>query len=405
MIDATLSGRDVSVGDPELDRLLQGAVTLDVEGGRTDERVDVKELVLKSSSLLANIAGVVTEISKNPTFEGAASLASTDLSVFSNLAGRELSGQIELTAKGAVSADLTTLAIDATTRGTDLALGVEGIDPLLQGTVTLSAKSERSGDSATIENLTLSSAALNASIAGNLTNITENPAFAGRIEAESPNLSVFSALAKRPLAGQLTLNATGGANADMSAAQIDATANASGLSVGIAEADRLLSGSVSLTLRAGRSGDRIEIETVDFESASLTAETSGRLGGEEDELSIRARLADIAPFVAGFSGPASVDGTVGRSGETLTLDLAATGPGGTRADVTGTVAESFETANLDIGRLRPPRPREPLHRTAEPGRNCAIRSSTVRPARIGKPNWPGIARQWPPRRPVADDRA
>ncbi|MCG6884639.1 MAG: translocation/assembly module TamB domain-containing protein [Silicimonas sp.] len=353
LIDGTLSGRDISVGDADLDRLLAGAVSLTVKGARTDDRIDIEGFSLDSETLTADVSGVLTDITGNPAFEGRVNARSGDLSMFSGLAQRQLSGQLSLAAEGALNADLTTARLEATANGQDLATGMAALDPILKGPISLEIAGERTGNSARIDKLILDSQSLAANVTGTISELDGTPAFDGQIAAESPDLAAFSGLAKRPLTGQLSLTATGNANADLSQARLDAEAQGTGLSIGMAAADRLLSGPVRLVLRAGRNGERIEIETVDFSSDTLTAETSGQLGSEGGELAVLARLADIAPFVAGFNGPASVDGTVARSGGRLLLDLAATGPGGTRADVSGTLAETFETADLAIDGTAP----------------------------------------------------
>ncbi|MEM7717884.1 MAG: translocation/assembly module TamB domain-containing protein [Pseudomonadota bacterium] len=348
LVDADVRGRDITVEGLDVEGLLKGPVTLSVEGGRTDDRIDITNIAFGGASLIAQLSGVITGLSATPAFDGKLSARSPDLSVFSGLVGRPLSGRANVLAEGAATADLTSGRITATLDGQDIRTGLSEIDPLLQGAVALEVDGARDGDTLSITRLSLEGPALTANLSGSAMDLNQTPSFEGRVNAQSEDISVFAGLAKRPLAGQLTLTAEGGGRSDLSDARLVASVTGENLRTGIAEADTLLQGPLSLEIDAARNGGGIEVNAFSLRTDAVTAETSGQIGEDGDRLSLTARLFDVSPFVPGFSGALAIAGTLGRVADGLALDIDATGPGGSRAAVEGTITEDFATANLGI---------------------------------------------------------
>lgn len=353
LIDASIQGRDISIGEAAIDPLLQGAISLDIEGARTDNRIDITRLFIDSPKLMGEITGAVTDLNETPVFEGSISANSGDISVLSALANRNLAGGIDLSADGRVNANLSEAQVKVTARGRDLVTGDARFDPLLTGIVDLTVDGARSGDRLDIADLTVSGSALTGQLAGIVTDLSGTPTIEGSVAANSSDISVFSNLAGRALSGQVNLTAQGGASTDLSDVVIDANASGQDLSVGIPDADRLLSGPVTFRVDAERRENRIGLTELSFESTGLTINTSGQLGADGDRLAVKARLADISPFVAGFSGALSVDGDLGVRNDTLVLDVDAIGPGGATAALSGTVAQDFSTTDLSINGSAP----------------------------------------------------
>lgn len=348
LIDGSLASDGLAIGDERLDPILGGNLALTLEGGRTDDRVDIVGLSLASTAVNADVSGVVTDLTGNPSFDGEISASAPDLALFAALAQRDLGGAVTLEAEGAANADLTSAGIVGNVSADGLAIGDARIDPLLQGRINLAVDAERAGDRVDISKLSLEGSAVSADVAGILTDLTSTPAFDGRVSTDAADLAVFSGLADRPLSGQLDLSATAAARADLSLLRVDGDVTGQDIAVGIAEVDRMLSGPVALSVDAGRDGDQIDVSAFSFRTNTLTAETSGQFGNDGDQLNIEARLNDVAPYVPGFRGPLSVEGIVGRSGDRISVDVDANGPGGSQAAVTGTVAQDASSADLGI---------------------------------------------------------
>ncbi len=317
-------------------------------GQESETRDWTMDTNLTAPAITASVNGLLSNIYDLPTFQGNIELESSDLSVLSEASGRPLSGQVRLSAEGGANAELTRILVDGTLTGRDIILGDNRIDPLLRGPVSLMLEGGRTDDRIDIVQLLVNGETIKAELAGVLTDFSNAPTFEGSVAAQSDDLSVLSGVVGRPLSGSLILTAEGGAKADLSEVIIDATAEGQNVSVGMAEVDQLLRGTAKLQIDAGRQGDRIDISELAFTSEALTVATSGALGSNGETLNLEARLSDVSPYLQGFSGSVAVDGTVGRDNETLEVDLAAIGPGGTEASVVGNLAQDASRVDLAV---------------------------------------------------------
>ena len=382
-----------------------GSATINWEGGP----VEIPRFALTAQALEATGRARLDDAQVT----GDIALSAGRLAGFSTLAGRALTGQANLQTEFTVAP--LTGAFDVTAKGTttDLTVAEPRADAVLQGEAKLDARAVRDADGLRITLSDLSSAAAKltgafdlrsggstASLAGDLTDaallvdgltgparinfsgredgardwaivagleaptvsanidgtvsdIYEAPRFAGKIDASAADLSAFASETGRPLTGALTLTAETDASADLSRVTLDATLDGSNLAIGQPDIDRLLTGKLDARLNGAKSDDRIDIADFALTTAALDAEASGTLADAGDELTVRARLADLAPFAPGFNGPLTTTGRIGRSGDTLSLDLQAIGPGGAQADVDGTLAEDASTARLSIDGTAP----------------------------------------------------
>ncbi|MEO0916803.1 MAG: translocation/assembly module TamB domain-containing protein, partial [Pseudomonadota bacterium] len=332
---------------------LDGPSNISFSGQENEVRDWTISTSLNAPALSAEVEGLVSDIYDGPTIQGTLRAESPDLSAFSKLVGRALSGRIAVEAEGGTNTDLTRAVIDANVRGRDIEVEGLAVERVLQGPVTLSVVGGRTDDRIDITSFAFGGSSLIAQVAGVITDFSTTPKFDGSISARSPDLSVFAGLAQRPLSGELNLIAEGGGSADMSDARLRATIEGQDVTTGIAEADTLLRGALALNIDAARDNSGIEVNAFSLRTDALTAETSGQIGQSSDRLALRARLNDIRPFVPGFDGALAVDGTVGRVASALEVDIDADGPGGTRAAIAGTVAEDFSVANLSIEGIAP----------------------------------------------------
>ena len=305
-VNATTDG--VVTGIDQLDGLIAGRGTLMVDATHDGRETTLRDLALDYDAvrLTASGAGVIAEQSGELTFDASlADLAQIDA---------RLDGPAE--AAGTVA------------RATD-------------GEITLTDVTAR-----------IMGAALD--VTGSVQPDPDALAASGRLTARVADLARFAAISgQSALRGSLDLTAEG--DSTDGANRFDVTTSLEGrdLATGIAQLDRLLGGRVSLSAEAGRTPDRIEITTIDLETQQVRLTANG--DGAGGPVRIDARLANLGLFAPDFSGPLTAAGTVtlqGPEARRITLNLDATGPGGTTAALSGDVIDYARQLDLAAsGRL------------------------------------------------------
>ncbi len=355
--------------------------------------------------------GTATDLFGTPAVTAEGTLAVADLSDFADLARRDLGGAIEAGFTADVVADLSRAAItlDATT--TDLRVAQEQADTLMAGPVTITLDGGVEGGTYAIRNtriagrnLTLDANGSLGEASGELTasgrisdasllldGAPEGPitltgttsregndwsfdvdlmgpgvavdaegvaidptgssaALQGKVTARAEDLSIFSELANRPLNGNLSVDTEGDLTFDLADIDIAGSISGSDLSVGQAELDQLLAGGLSVEVDVEREGDVIDIGTLALTTNLLDIDATGSLGETASEITLDAELGDIAPFVAGFNGPVTINGSIGQDGTDANIvpDLTVDGPGSTEARLSGEVAADFSDLDIDL---------------------------------------------------------
>ena len=298
-LEAATSG--LATGIAQLDGLIASDGTLLIEAAHDDGAITLRDLRLAydAARINASGSGVITEQSGQLVFDA-------DLSDLALIDAR-LSGPAE--ARGMIARDA---------HG---ALTATGLAAQLMG--------------ATLD------------VTGTVQPDPEAFAATGNVAAKVTDLSRFAALAGQRLRGSLDLTAEGATSDGGNALSLSTTLEGRNLATGIAQLDQIIAGRLSLTARAGRTPERIEIRNIVLETPqiSLTAEGDGAGG----PVSLDARLANLGLFAPEFSGPLSANGTVtlqGPEARRVSLDLDATGPGGTTAALSGDVID--HGARLDL---------------------------------------------------------
>ncbi len=241
------SGRDLALGDARVDAVLAGVSTLDIRalrdadglsvmlntveteqaqltgraqlmsGGSTvklDGRLSNGALVLKGfdGPVELDIAGqedsarnwdVTADIQGNqialatdgrllnlydaPRAEGQATANIGDLSRFSDLAGRNLGGELEASVTGDVAFDLSTFSAKGSLTGTDLTTGMADVDRLLAGNAMLDIDASHANGRTELSQFSLQTGALVASAKG----ILEDSASQLDLNARLNNIAPF----------------------------------------------------------------------------------------------------------------------------------------------------------------------------------------------------------------------
>ena len=348
-LDAT--GQALDLGLPGEEELLGGTATVTGQVAREGDTARLTNVRVTSENLRARVDGVVTALDTTPAFEGSATLAADDLTPLEGLVGRPFAGSIGAEAEGRIAFDLSEADITLRATAEDLQPGLPGDAPLLPGPTQLVLEATRSGDTARIDVLDLENENISLEAEGELTGLMENPAFDGRIALSVERLAPLSGIAGRPLAGSVDAEAAGRLAFDLGSFDLTLDATTDGLSVGQADADRLLGGTATIALDAAREGDRITVREAEISSNELQVSAEGQIGegAADSRLTIEARLADIAPYAPGLSGPATVEGVIADApGGGYSVDVEAEGPGGISAAADGTVAKDFSSVDLSL---------------------------------------------------------
>ncbi len=301
--DADLSGetRDIEVGIPEVDAILEGLTTLRVDATRDEGGITVDTLSVE-----------------NP--------------------------RLKVTGDGVYAADGSRANFDATLEE------LSEIVPGMSGRARLAGTASQSGDGLTFDVTGEGPGGASADIEGTATldglALTAVEA-AGEIGIDS--LAPYGELAGRELAGSARFEGSGRYALDTRHFAVDLTGQSSDVVTGIAQADGLLAGTVTYDVDAARDAGGITLQTLKVVAprASVTAE--GIYRETDSGLVFTAELSDVADVVPGLNGPARVDGRADQTGpESWDVSVDASGPGGAQADleavarVVGTTLERIE---------------------------------------------------------------
>ncbi|MEM9709305.1 MAG: translocation/assembly module TamB domain-containing protein [Pseudomonadota bacterium] len=300
-LDAEGEGIDLVAGIPQADALLAGRTDFAISAAQRPGDIELTRLEVRSAQ--ASVAGTA-RIAPGPAYTGEVNARLNDL-------------------------------------GTVL--------PNLSGPATLAAAllpgAQADGFDYTL-NLTLPNGS--AASAGTLGELETTPKVDGTLDVDISDLSPYGAFLGRDLGGRAALTGAGQVTADLKAFDVALEANTQDLRTGIAPLDRLLAGSGRLLFEGSRAGDEIDIEAADLRTALLTLSASGTTGVATD-FTFDGRLADIAPFAPGFSGPLSANGTAQSAGAgRAAIDARVTGPAGAEANVSGDLAEDGSDADLRL---------------------------------------------------------
>lgn len=292
IVDLILTGttRDLRIGQPQADALLAGDGALTIALQRDEQGTRIPTLTVTTPALTAN---------------GTATLTSAD----------------------------STVAFDLTLPDAALIL-----PDLPAGPATLTGTATRTPDGALTLDVDAAATTLTAAIDLARTAPEAGGTLAGSVIADIADLAPFSTLAARPLSGSAELLLSGQAAADLATFDLTAIARTQDLTTGQPQLDALLAGAGSLDARLTRTGpDTLAITDLRVTTDALTATATADLTADSGTADLDLRLTDVAPFLPGLTGPATLTGTATRAatGDTA-LAFDATLPGAT-ARIDGTL--------------------------------------------------------------------
>ncbi|MCC5974752.1 MAG: translocation/assembly module TamB domain-containing protein [Rubellimicrobium sp.] len=385
----------LTLEDAALSEAVGSAITGEIRLSRAgDDPLRIERLTLSGPGLTLSAEGSVSGGADRFLIDSSILLSAEDASRFAPLTGLDLGGAAEVTIVSSLQPFDGIFDVLVTGGTRDLAFGIDPLDALLagEGRITIAAARDEggaripvldiatdgvritgsadvtSGESKAVFALTLPDVGLAlpdlagpATLQGQAARDAEGrvalsaqaslPGTDLRIEVQGDDpdgpllaeiaagiddLSAFAALVDRPLSGAAEARVTGSLAPDASTLDLTLSATTRDLAIGLREVDLLLVGPSSLNAQLIREGpETFRLEGLALETGALGLTGSARAEGAARSAVFDARLADIAPFVEGLTGPVTLSGSAAQSADgTVVLDLAA-GHAGAVARVDG----------------------------------------------------------------------
>lgn len=326
----TLEGRsaDLRVGVAEVDGLLRGTGSVDLDVSFAGDRISVAKGEVVTAQVRADVRGTYAPDGADMT----ADFALPDAGVLGPAYAGSVRGQATLQGTG------DDLRLLVTGTGRDLAVGVRQVDGLLRGETALDVDARVAGTRVTIAKANLGNGQVTANVAGVFDPAGSDlvakvalpslevlgPGYGGAVQAEAR-------FEGTPADGRIALDGTG-----------------RNVTVSQPEADRLLRGDSTVRLRAGLKDRRLQIDEAKVRTPQIDISATGTATETVRRLQIDGRLVNLGVLLPEFPGPVSVAGTVADDGRDYDLNLTARGPGGIDARVQGQVEAGFRRAALTI---------------------------------------------------------
>ncbi|WP_253283931.1 translocation/assembly module TamB domain-containing protein [Ruegeria sp. HKCCD6428] len=342
-----VEGTDLSTGRDDIDPVIKGNTTITLDARRGADGVTIRDFTLIGDTLRAQADGTVTTPDGNVTIDGQATVNSRDLSVFSGLAKRELGGavQAKLNGKGTVQ----TLEFDGTASvsGRDIKTSLTEIDPLLVGRNEITFDGALSQEQIVIRDASVNGSALTAKASVTIDDPRKALAIDGQVNVNIPDLSPFSSLAKRDLAGAIRADVAGKGAVGSKAFDVKGNLAADDIKTGIDAVDDLIQGRTNLTVDAMNNDEGLDIRTFQLIGTALSANASGKLNRDAGGLDFSAKLDDLARLSQTLSGPLNLSGNVAPTGSGLEGTARLDGPDSSYASLQGTVGQNG-SADVDF---------------------------------------------------------
>jgi translocation and assembly module TamB len=321
---SSLVATDLTVGVAEADNLLRGRSRIELSVIRDETGTVLRQLDIVAQSLQIQAQGTIATAGSDIV----ADIDFADLAVLGGPYRGRLTGLIRAT--GTLDSATVTLNAD----GESLAIGMTEVDALLAGPSRLSLEAGVGPDAIDLRQFDITAATLKADAAGRI-------AQSGSDVKANLAVSNLAALGG-PYRGALAASATFVGTVDRG--QFGLRGSTTNLGLGIPEADRVLAGRTDVSATVALQAGVARIESFTLGNPQITASAAGTAA----DLTLDARLANLAVILPDFPGPVRVSGTAAALGNDYRLNLTGTGPGQIDARVSGTIAANMNRANLTI---------------------------------------------------------
>lgn len=304
-VDALLTGSDLGVGQPQLDRLLGGASEVRLSARRDENGIELREASITAARLTAVAAGTLSSEASDIT-------ATLDLASLADL-DPALGGNLQAEAVLTGPAGQRRLALNG--EAMDLKTGIATLDAALRGTTDLAAIVSQNVGAYTLQTLRLANPQLAVEGEGVLTPgsmdtalrvtvpdlATLEPRWSGEVEAAGRVVDT-------PEGRRFTLTGTG-----------------EELRLGREEVDGALSGTTRFEVAGVQQGGSVTLEKAEITNDQARITAAGRLGEGGTDLSGEASVAALESVGMGWQGAVELRGRVTDDGA-----------GNRRLEVTGT---------------------------------------------------------------------
>ncbi|MEX0351479.1 MAG: translocation/assembly module TamB domain-containing protein [Paracoccaceae bacterium] len=320
-LQAALDGLNFS--DAALSRAAGDTITLDgffdLLG---DGELKLSEFELRSGDVTAQADVDIKGLNSGFEMDGKVSLNAADLSRFSGVAGRDLAGSVKADLDGTGTPLGGSFDFVLTADGTGLKSGMEEIDPLLDGPVSFSLDALRDTNGLSVRNFTLKGDTLSVDAAATLTGSQGDFSGNGRATVAAEDLSLFSKLAQRDLAGAIDAEIEGSGAIKDKHFDIVMSAEGRNLKSGMAQVDPLLVGDTSIELNAKNDSEGLLLRDFKLNGKSFSAQATGKASGIDSgdyavsEADIALSASDLSIFsdLAGQDLAGSVTATLQGGG-------------------------------------------------------------------------------------------
>lgn len=171
----------------------------------------------------------------------------------------------------------------------------------------------------------------------------------GKLVLSASDLSAYGPVTGLGLRGAFETEITGSAAFTDNRFDVSLEASGDGVRFGIRSLDQLLGTRFTLATAARREGTTTRISQFELKSDEVTADAIGVLGRRDGRIEGRAVLRDLAIFAPDFPGALDISGALSRRDDrSWGIDIQAKGPGGTVANVVGNASEAGEQVNLKV---------------------------------------------------------
>ena len=166
------------------------------------------------------------------------------------------------------------------------------------------------------------------------------------LRLSSGDLARFAVVAGQPLRGAAEVRLAGTVMPVSGAFDLSLDAVTQDLAVGLAQVDALLAGRTTLAIAAARDTTGLRLETFNLTNAEVSAEAGGTLGSKAAALIYDVALRDVSKVAPGMSGPVSSAGQARLAEGVWQVEATAAGPFDTALTIAGPV--TGPTANITL---------------------------------------------------------
>ena len=356
-----------------LGRFVKGRAVL--HRGATADALTIGALTVEGADYRLDASGDVQGLSSGFQVDGRIEGTAADLSRFAALAGRPLAGSATFVATGRGSPLGGEFDVDATIKGTDLAIGQAELDNLLRGDATVTLSAARGVEGTDLRLLNIAAGRGTLSARGTLT--TAGSSLTADLDV--PDLSALGLGYRGGLVARTVFDGT------REAGRLTLTGTGRDLALGRGDLDRLLAGETALDLALVLNGARIGIDRATLSNAQGKVEVTGSYDPAGSDLQANLDLPRLAVMGGGYGGSLNAEVLFTGTAQAGEIALDGTGRGLSlgqpeadrllRGDSTLRLRAGFEGGRIriDEARLRNPQ----VEVTAKGSAEGAVRQVTI----------------------------